>query len=100
MTAMKSTQGDSRISTNEVLEDINQNRRRFVGTAAMTIAAAQLGIFGSADAQPRKATTASTPSSNRGTSTSFVPLEQIDAALLNISYAESRLPSAPSCLLP
>src|SRR5260370_13098994 len=99
MTAMKSTHGDSRISTNEVLEDIKQNRRRFVGTAAMTIVASQLGIFGSADAQPRKATSAGTTSSKRGTSTSFGPLKQIDAGLLNISYAESGRADGPAVIL-
>lgn len=31
-------------------EEINNNRRHFLGTAAMTIAAAQVGVFGSADA--------------------------------------------------
>jgi pimeloyl-ACP methyl ester carboxylesterase len=96
---MKSTQGDSRISTRKVLEDINENRRRFVGIAAMTIAAAQLGIFGSADAQPRKATSAGTTSIKRGTSTSFGPLKQIDAGLLKISYAESGRADAPAVIL-
>ena len=81
------------------MEDINQNRRRFVGTAAMTIAAAQLGIFGSADAQPRRATSAGTTSSKRGTSTSFGPLKQIDAGLLNISYAESGRADGPAVIL-
>ena len=32
-------------------QDINHDRRRFLGTAAMTLAAAQLGMIGSADAQ-------------------------------------------------
>ena len=32
-------------------EEINHDRRRFLGTAAMTIAAAQLGMIGSAKAQ-------------------------------------------------
>ena len=71
MTAIKSTKGDSRISTSNVLEEINKDRRRFVGTAAMTIAAAQLGILSSADAQPPRATSAGTTSSKRGTNTSF-----------------------------
>jgi hypothetical protein len=34
-------------------EEINCDRRRFLGTAAMTIAAAQLGGFGSANAQAK-----------------------------------------------
>jgi hypothetical protein len=32
-------------------EEIKHNRRRFFGTAAMTLAAAQLGMFRSADAE-------------------------------------------------
>ena len=35
-------------------EEIKYNRRRFLGTAAMTLAAAQLGMFRSADAESRK----------------------------------------------
>jgi hypothetical protein len=34
-------------------EEIKHNHRRFLGTAAMTLAAAQLGMFRSADAQRR-----------------------------------------------
>jgi hypothetical protein len=36
-------------------EEINHYRRRFFGTAAMTIAATQLVVIGSADAQSSKA---------------------------------------------
>jgi nitrous oxide reductase len=32
-------------------EEINHNRRRFLGTTAMTIAAARFGLIGSANAQ-------------------------------------------------
>jgi thiol-disulfide isomerase/thioredoxin len=35
-------------------EDINDDRRRFLATAAMTVAAAQLGMIGSANAQSSK----------------------------------------------
>jgi pimeloyl-ACP methyl ester carboxylesterase len=35
-------------------EEINNSRRRFLGTTAMTVAAAQFGMMGSADAQPGK----------------------------------------------
>jgi alpha-beta hydrolase superfamily lysophospholipase len=34
-------------------EEINHGRRRFFGTAAMTVAAAQLGMADLADARPR-----------------------------------------------
>jgi pimeloyl-ACP methyl ester carboxylesterase len=47
-------------------EEINPNRRRFLGTAAMTIGAARFGMFGSADAQSRQITpTGATPASPR-----------------------------------
>jgi hypothetical protein len=38
----------------EVSADINQSRRRFVGTAAMTFAAAHLGTFSTGDADARE----------------------------------------------
>jgi pimeloyl-ACP methyl ester carboxylesterase len=61
------------------------NRRRFVGTAAMTVAAAQLGILRSADAQSDKAD----PTVKPGANTSFGALKQIDAGVLNVGYAEA-----------
>ena len=42
---------DAAIEGNKMSEEINQDRRRFPGTAAMTIAAARLGMIGSAKAQ-------------------------------------------------
>jgi pimeloyl-ACP methyl ester carboxylesterase len=64
-------------------EHIDHDRRRFFGAAALTIAAAQLGIIGSAQAQ------SSAPTIKPGTNTSFGPLKQIDAGLLNVGYAEA-----------
>ena len=69
-------------------EDINHPRRRFFGTAALTVAAAQLGLIGSADAQS-KAKAASLPAIKPGTNTSFAALKQIDAGVLNVGYAEA-----------
>jgi pimeloyl-ACP methyl ester carboxylesterase len=70
-------------------EDINHHRRRFLGTAAMTIAAAQLVMTGSAGAQPGNARPAVLPAIKPGTNTSFGPLKQIDAGVLNVGYAEA-----------
>jgi pimeloyl-ACP methyl ester carboxylesterase len=39
-------------------EEINDHRRRFLGTAAMTLAGAQIGVFGSPDAQAAEPTSA------------------------------------------
>jgi hypothetical protein len=65
-------------------EQINRDRRRFFGTAATALAAAQLALNGSADAQPGKAKSAELPRVKPGTHTSFSPLRQIDAGLLNV----------------
>jgi pimeloyl-ACP methyl ester carboxylesterase len=65
------------------------DRRHFLGTAAMTIAAAQLGVFGSAGAQPIAGRPAGVPAIMRGPATSFEALKQIDAGVLNVGYAEA-----------
>jgi pimeloyl-ACP methyl ester carboxylesterase len=69
----------------------NVNRRRFVGAAAMSIAAAQLGTFTSADAQSRNGESLNTAALDpkSGAHTSFASIKQIDAGLLNIGYAEA-----------
>jgi pimeloyl-ACP methyl ester carboxylesterase len=69
-------------------EKINYQRRRFLGTAAMTIATTQLGIFGSAIAQSGKTKPAALVMMKSGTNTSFGSLKQIDAGVLNVAYAE------------
>jgi len=79
-------------------EKINQPRRRFFGTAAMTVAAAQLGIITSAAAQTAKA--ASKLSAIKpGTNTSFKSLKQINAGLLNVGYAEDGPSAGPPVVL-
>jgi hypothetical protein len=80
-------------------EEIDHNRRRFCGTAAMTMAAAQFGMFGSADAQSRKVNPADLPPIEPGTNTSFGPLKQIDAGVLNIGYAEAGPSDGPVVIL-
>ena len=71
------------MATIKISEDINFQRRRFFGTAATSIAAAQLILSGSAHAQPSKAKPAHLPNIKPGTNTSFGPLKQIDAGLFN-----------------
>ena len=68
------------------MDDINQDRRRFFGTAAMAIAAAQLGVTGRAEAQRQET---KMPAVKPGTNTTFAPLKQIDAGVLNVGYAEA-----------
>jgi pimeloyl-ACP methyl ester carboxylesterase len=80
-------------------EEIKHNRRRFLGTAAMTLAAAQFGMFRSAEAQSRKAEPADVPPIKPGTNTSFGSLKQIDASVLNVGYAEAGPADGPVVLL-
>ena len=75
-------------------EEIDRHRRRLLGTTAMTLAAARLGIIGTADAQSTPIKPISVPAIKPGTNTSFAPLKQIDAGLLNVGYAEAGLPMA------
>jgi pimeloyl-ACP methyl ester carboxylesterase len=75
-------------------EGTDQERRRFVGAAVMALAAAQFVRVGSADAQP-KLGSAIKP----GTYTSFGPLKQIDAGVLNVGYAEAGPADGPAVLL-
>ena len=78
-------------------EEIDHNRRRFLGTGAMTIAAAQLGVFSSAEAQSSKP--ADIPAIKPGTNTSFPLMKQIDAGLLNVGYAEAGPTNGPPVIL-
>jgi pimeloyl-ACP methyl ester carboxylesterase len=80
-------------------EQINRDRRRFFGTAATALAAAQLALNGSADAQPGKAKSAELPKVKPGTHTSFGALKQIDAGLLNVGYAEAGPANGPAVIL-
>jgi pimeloyl-ACP methyl ester carboxylesterase len=69
-------------------EDIDHHRRRFLGAAATTIAA-QFALSGSSGAQPINANPAMVPTIRPGTNTSFGPLKQIEAGVLNVGYAEA-----------
>ena len=87
------------MDTIKIPEGIDHRRRRFFGTAALTIAAAQLGMIGSADAQPSKTKPTQLPAIKRGTYTSFASLKQIDAGVLNVAYAEAGPADGPAAIL-
>jgi pimeloyl-ACP methyl ester carboxylesterase len=77
-------------------EEISQQRRDFLGAAAMAVAATQLGMIGSANAQTKPAML---PAINPGAHTSFGSLKQIDAGVLNVGYAEAGPANGPPVLL-
>jgi pimeloyl-ACP methyl ester carboxylesterase len=80
-------------------ETINQNRRRFLSTAAMTVAATQIGMFNHANAEAATANPADVPAIKPGTNTSFTSLKQIDAGILNVGYAEAGPADGPAVIL-
>jgi pimeloyl-ACP methyl ester carboxylesterase len=73
------------MDTIKMPENINYRRRNFIAAAAVTAVAAQFGFTAWANAQPAKKLPAIKP----GTNTSFASLKQIDAGVLNVSYAEA-----------
>jgi pimeloyl-ACP methyl ester carboxylesterase len=87
------------MSTIKGSDAINHNRRRFCGNAAMTIAAAQFGMIGSAEAQSSNIKPANVPQIKPGTNAPFGPLKQIDAGLLNVGYAEAGAVNGPAIIL-
>jgi len=87
------------MSAFEMPDRIDHRRRRFLGAAAMTVAAAQLGAPGFADAQTGGPRPAALPAIKPGTNTSFAPLKQVDAGVLNIGYAEAGPADGPVVIL-
>ena len=67
-------------------EQIDHGRRRLFGVAAVSAAVAQLGLTHSAQAQTKSS---GLPAIKPGTNTSFGPLKQVDAGVLNVGYAEA-----------
>jgi len=87
------------MDTIKTSEHIDHHRRSFFGTAAMTIAAAQFVINGSADAQSDTTKPARLPTITPGTNKTFGPLKQIDAGVLNVGYAEAGPADGPAVIL-
>ncbi len=87
------------MGTIEMFEEINHQRRRFVGAAALSIAAAQLGMIGSANAQAGTPKPTQLSTIKPGTNTSFASLKQIDAGVLNVGYAEAGPADGPAVIL-
>src|SRR5471032_2065813 len=80
-------------------DKIDTRRRGFINSAALTIAAAQFGMIGSARAQSSNAQPPGSPAFKPGTNTSFGPLKQINAGMLNVVYAEAGPADGPVVIL-
>jgi len=81
---------------NKVGEEAKYHRRHFLSSAAMTVAAAKLTVL-----SPDEKSNDLPQSTNvqPGTQTSFGPLKQIDAGVLNVGYAEAGPADGPPVIL-
>jgi pimeloyl-ACP methyl ester carboxylesterase len=82
-----------------VSEESTLDRRRFLGTAAMTFAAAELGLIGPAAARAEGKVSTEAPSTGRRTNASFAALKQIEAGVLNVGYVEAGSADGPAVIL-
>jgi len=67
----------------------DRERRAFLSTAALSVAAVQLGVLADAGAQPSQSSGSALPPIKPGTHTSFDSIKQVDSGALNIGYAEA-----------
>lgn len=77
----------------------DRDRRTFLGTSLIAMAAAGLGAGQTADAQVRDPVAASAKSLASGPIASFGPLRQVDAGALNVGYAEAGPAGGPVVML-
>ena len=80
-------------------EEISHPRRRFLSTAAVALAAAQIGMIRAANAQPGKTIPEDRPTIKPGANTSFASLKQIDTGVLSTGYAEAGPADGPAVIL-
>src|SRR6516164_2057649 len=67
---------------------VNSGRRRFLGAAAMTLAATQLDVGAFAETKSATSPGPEPPPVKPGTSESFASLKQINAGLLSVGYVD------------
>src|SRR5260221_13853848 len=94
-----SLEGDGPMQTIERPPEFSHARRRFLGVAALSLAAMQLGPISPAKAQGGPAKPARPAAIKPGTNPSFAALKQSDAGPLNVGYAEAAPADGPPVLL-
>src|SRR6266513_4509235 len=80
-------------------EAINNDRRRFFGTAIMTLAAARFGATRFSDMSTSTITPENGIAVAAPTGSSFDSIKQIDAGVLNVGYAEAGPANGPPVVL-
>ncbi|HTV42166.1 MAG TPA: alpha/beta hydrolase [Candidatus Sulfotelmatobacter sp.] len=87
------------MKTTEKSEQVGYSRRRFLCSAAMTVAAAQLSTAAFAEESPSGLAVPASPGNKSGMNSSFASLKQIDAGVLNVGYAEAGPGDGPVAVL-
>ena len=80
-------------------EQRKYDRRRFLGAAAMTIAASELAIIGFANAKSNKINLANVATTKHGSSKSFDTIKKINAGVLNVGYVDAGPMTGPVVIL-
>src|SRR5688572_23239415 len=79
--------------------DIHYSRRRFIGTTAMTFAAARLSVARPDAAQSTGTSRAKNPATAAETGSFSRPIKMVEAGLLNVGYAEAGSIGQPVVIL-
>ncbi|MGF6781925.1 alpha/beta fold hydrolase [Paraburkholderia sp. GAS334] len=78
---------------------INTRRRRFLGTAVVSVGAMESVLSGIVDAQVEKSSQSAASANTAASNSSFGTIKQIDAGVLNVGYAEVGPVSGPAVIL-
>src|SRR5688572_6827610 len=75
------------------------DRRRFLGAAAMTIAASELALIGFANVKPGRIYSGDVTTTKHRSNKLFETIKQIDAGVLSVGYAEEGPKDGPVVIL-
>src|SRR5580658_1512381 len=96
--AQPTNPGDRSVAAIELREAVDQPRRRLLGGAALTLAAAEFALAGAARAQAHPMRHAQAAPVARACA-SIGPIKQVTAGLLIVGYAEFGPPDGPPVVL-
>jgi len=82
-----------------MFEQIDKDRRHFVGTALMSVAASQFGVFNLTNRPASEKSVGQASMTAQPGRSLFEPLKQINAGVLSVSYAEAGPLGGPPVIL-
>jgi pimeloyl-ACP methyl ester carboxylesterase len=80
-------------------DEFKFNRRRFLGSAALTLAASELGLTAFSTAKSFNTNLVDASSTKNTSNNSFETIKQINAGVLNVAYAETGDEKGPAVIL-